>query len=193
MKRSAFLVLTLGLIIWLAILADGWALSHLVYLDVYEHDWGRMLRTMGFLPFWLLAGAALMLVDRPGPASPRRGALLMLAPTIAGALGEVLKLLVRRERPHPADGAAYVFRAWSDHPFSSKGFGMPSSHAIVAFAAAAMLARLFPRARVVWYGMAVGCALTRVLSQAHYLSDVTVAAVMGVLVSAALPSVDREP
>jgi membrane-associated phospholipid phosphatase len=54
--------------------------------------------------------------------------------------------------------------------------GLPSSHALVAFAGAFALARLFPRARWVFYLLALGCGLTRVLATAHYLSDVIVAA-----------------
>jgi len=56
---------------------------------------------------------------------------------------------------------------------------MASSHTAVAFGAAAMLARLFPGARIVWYGVAAGCALTRVASGAHFMSDVVVGALLG--------------
>ena len=183
--RRLLALLAAVAVIGLALLADRWTYAHIVSLDVYEHDWGRMLRTMGFLPFWLTAGCALMLCDRPQPGWPRRGGLLMAAATLGGAAAELLKLLVRRERPG-AGGAEYVFRLWSDRPFSTGGLGMPSSHAFVAFAAAAMLARLFPRARVVWYGLAAGCALTRVLSHGHFLSDVVVAAIGGYLVVIAI-------
>jgi undecaprenyl-diphosphatase len=90
-------------------------------------------------------------------------------------------------RPGVYDGA-YGFRAWSDHPFSSAGFGMPSSHALVAFAGAAAVARLFPRAAPVWYALAVGCGITRLLAGAHFLSDVVVGAIIGVTVAVSLPA-----
>ena len=41
------------------------------------------------------------------------------------------------------------------------------------------MVRLFPRARWLWYLLAIGCALTRVLAVAHFLSDTVVAAVLG--------------
>ena len=63
---------------------------------------------------------------------------------------------------------------------------MPSTHAIVAFAAAAVLARLWPRARVIWYGLAAGCALTRVWTRAHFVSDCVVAAVVAYAIVALL-------
>jgi membrane-associated phospholipid phosphatase len=49
----------------------------------------------------------------------------------------------------------------------------------VAFAAAAALARLFPDTWLLWYAIAVGCALTRVASGAHFVSDVILAALVG--------------
>ncbi|MGH7560630.1 MAG: phosphatase PAP2 family protein, partial [Gemmatimonadales bacterium] len=62
--------------------------------------------------------------------------------------------------------------------------GLPSSHVMVAFAGAAVLARLFPGAAPVGYLLAAGCALTRVLARAHFLSDVVVGAVAGWAVGA---------
>jgi membrane-associated phospholipid phosphatase len=102
---------------------------------------------------------------------------------VGGIVAEVLKLLFRRERPE-AHAGAYVFRSWRDHAVSTAGLSLPSSHALVAFAAAAMLARLYPRARWLCFALAVGCALTRVLARAHFLSDVTLAAIVGWAVAA---------
>lgn len=163
----------------LSMLADGWVAEHVRYGRVYETDWGRMLRNFGYLPFWLLAAIALALHDRGSRERWRRAAMLAAAPTAAGMVGEVLKILVRRQRP-PDIATAYAFRAWSDHPLSSRGLGFPSSHAVVAFGAAAILSRMFPRARVVWYAAATACAFSRLLAHAHYLSDVVAAAAIGV-------------
>jgi membrane-associated phospholipid phosphatase len=178
--RNALIAIVL---IALSLLADGWVAQHVRYGRVYETDWGRMLRTFGYLPFWLLAAIALAMDDRESREWWRRGALLAAAPTAAGIVGELLKITVRRMRP-PDEGSVYSFRAYSDHPFSSRGFGFPSSHAVVAFGAAAILARMFPRARVVWYTAAVGCAVSRLLAHAHYLSDVVAAALIGIAVAA---------
>lgn len=170
-------------LIALSMLADGWVAEHVRFGRVYETDWGRMLRNFGYLPFWLLAAIALALHDRQSREWWRRGALLALVPTASGIVGELLKILVRRMRP-PDVGSAYAFRAYADHPFSSRGFGFPSSHAVVAFGAAAILSRLFPRAKVVWYAAAVGCAVSRLLAHAHYVSDVVAGACIGIGVAA---------
>ncbi|MGH7581973.1 MAG: phosphatase PAP2 family protein [Gemmatimonadales bacterium] len=162
-------------------LLDRWAWQHLVDRTVYDRDWGRMLRTAGFLPTWLIIAAGLWLSTRD-----TRGALrLALIPTAAGAICAVLQVLIRRERPGLHDGH-YYFRAFTDRPFQGVDFGLPSSHAIVAFAAAWVLCRMYPRGWPVWLGLAAGTAVSRVLAGAHFLSDVTVAAVAAYFVVAVL-------
>ncbi len=160
-------------------LLDGWAWRHVAVPGVYDHDVGRMLRTFGFLPIWLLMAIAYWLQTR----HTRNALLLGGAPTLAGLLCEVLKILLRRERPG-LHGGAYYFRPFTDRLIKTTDFGLPSSHAMVAFAAAWVLCRLYPRACVIWIALAVGCALTRVEAQAHFLSDVTVAAVAAYFVVA---------
>ena len=176
-SRARFLVAGVAAI-GLAFALDPWAYRHIAYARVYEQDWGRFLRVMGFLPTWLIAAFALWLHERGAvSAASRRALLLAGSPVLAGITGELLKLLLRRERPEAHHGA-YFFRPFSDHPFSSSGLALPSSHAIVAFGAAAMLAYLFPRARWVWFALATGCAMTRILARAHFLSDTVVAALV---------------
>ena len=163
-------------------LLDRWAFAALAYNGVYEHDWGRLLRIMGFAPTWLLAAAALWLEGRGGSdgAGPRLRATagtVVIAVALGGLGAEALKLLIRRERP---DGSGlYLFRSFTDHPFSTGRLGMPSSHTMVAFAGAAVLARRFPRAAPILYGLAAGCGLTRLMAQAHFLSDVVAGALGG--------------
>jgi membrane-associated phospholipid phosphatase len=116
-------------------------------------------------------------------AALHRGLLVLGSAAAGGLAAEVVKILVRRLRPSAGEGE-YLFRAWSDRPFSSSGLGMASSHAGVAFGALAMLALLFPRARPLCYLLAAGCAYSRVAAGAHFLSDVTAGAVLGVAVAA---------
>ena len=183
-RRTLLLMLGGAALLLIASLGDAWAYTYLTFPRVYEQNWGRLLRVIGWLPFWLLAGAvfwrsAATLVAR------RHAIILMGAPTLSGAMSELLKLLIRRERPGPNAGA-YVFRSFAEHTFSTAGLGMPSGDATVAFAACVIAARLWPHARGIWYGLAIGCALGRVLSRAHFLSDVTAAAILGSVVADAL-------
>lgn len=180
---ARFWVLAIASIV-LAHLLDPVAFRYLRIDDVYGEDWGRMLRVMGFVPLWIAGGAALMLEDRtPWRGMVRsRGGLVIAGSIVGGIAAELTKLLVRRRRP--GELGEYLFRPFTERTFSTGGLGMPSSHALVAFGAAAVLARLFPRARVVWWGLAWGCGLSRVAAGAHFLSDVVAAAIIGWLVGA---------
>lgn len=164
----------IGIVI--AHLIDPWMFDHFRMDDIYGEDWGRLLRVLGYLPLWFVLALALWLHEVP--RMWRRPAALALTPAIAGIAGELLKLLLRRERPGAHEGA-YYFRPFSERTFSSSGLALPSSHAVVAFGAAAILSRLFPRAWVIWWALAWGCALSRVAAGAHFLSDVVVSAVVG--------------
>ena len=180
-------LLASALLFALACLLDQWAYHHLRVEDVYGRDWGRLFRIAGFVPTWMLGSLALILTDAgAGSPPPRRfwwrGMLLTVAPIAGGLLCEALKILLRRERPSLHDGA-YYWRSFSDHFWSTGNIGLPSSHTMVAFAGAGMASYLFPRTWPAWMLLAAGCAFTRVAAQAHFLSDVTLAAVAGLFVA----------
>jgi membrane-associated phospholipid phosphatase len=187
-RYAAYAVLA-AVAIGAATRVDGWTYRHFVMLDVYEHDWGRLLRMVGYLPTRVAVAAGAAAADRRvrswREAATTTCAFVLYAATLGGLVAEPLKIVIRRDRPDAGLGT-YVFRAWSDRPLSSAGFGMPSSHAIVAFGAAAMLWRVYPRGRALWVALAIGCAATRVASHAHFLSDVVVAAMLGPVVAVAV-------
>ncbi len=173
MRPAARVTLLAVLAIVVAHLGDPYAYQHLAKDGVYDADFGRMFRIVGYLPIWILLAVAVWLHTRD-----RRTALLIGGmPALGGLAAEVFKILLRRERPNLHDGA-YCFRPFSERFWSTRDIGLPSSHAMVAFSGAWVLCRLYPKAWPVWIGLAVGCAITRVQAQAHFLSDVTVAAVL---------------
>lgn len=168
-------------------LGDEWVYAHLTLPDVYEHDWGRLFRLAGYLPVWIVVAAGMACArvrfrGWRGVVFAPEGRVL-LAATLGGTLAEPLKLLIRGDRPRAGLGLHHYY-TWTAHPWSTGGLGMPSSHTLVAFSAAAMLARCFPRGGVLWFALATGCGVTRVLSGAHFLSDVVAAALLGPLVAA---------
>jgi membrane-associated phospholipid phosphatase len=173
------LAITIGATL-LTLLADRWVYQHVQNPNVYDRDWGRLLRAMGFAGTWIALAAFVRL--QGGASAARRAWLVFWSPVVAGAVAELLKLVVRRERPGLHDGL-YGFRPFDERTWNAAGLAFPSSHAAVAFGGAAMLARLYPRARWVGYTLAAGCAYTRLLARAHFVSDVVFAAGLGWLVA----------
>jgi len=183
-----FLVMSV-IVLVAAHLLDGWAYVHLSAPTFHDSEFGRWFRVFGFLPVWLTAVVLFVLHDwprgTPGARGPAywRGLFVLGSVLAAGVLAEVLKIVLRRERPWSHDGA-YVFRPWSPEPFYTGGLALPSSHVLIAAAGCLALAKLFPRTRFVWYAFIVACAFSRVASRAHFLSDVSLAALGGIVVSA---------
>lgn len=146
-------------------------------------DWYRALRVAGYLPTWFAIGAAVFLhARRRAPIeAAKRGGFVVLSALLAGVAAEALKLLLRRQRPLGSD--EYVFRSFTNAPFSSANLGLPSSHTLIAFAGAFAMARLLPATAPVWFLWAAGCALTRVIDGAHFLSDTVLGATVALPVS----------
>lgn len=152
--------------------------------------WGRndflmMWRISGYLPFWLLIAAAMVLIDHGNVLLRQsrrvwfRGVMLFTSVTLAGIAAELIKLLIRRERPRENVDPGYFFRSFLEEPLNSSPLGMPSSHATIAFAGAFILSRLYPRATVVWFLFPLGCGYGRLMGGAHFLSDIYGAAFVG--------------
>jgi len=164
---------------------------------------GDLGRLVGFAEiFGHTLGAAALLVGTlvldPALALPWRGArgvavCRLVAATYAGGLAtDVVKLLVARVRPRAADLTAlasvagtFGTGAVAETPGRSDLMSFPSGHAAVAAGLAAALSWRYPRGAVFFTVVAAAAALQRVVSSAHYPSDVAFGAALG-LAGAAL-------
>jgi len=92
------------------------------------------------------------------------------------AVDEVMKVIFMRERP-AIDGARGRFFQTSVGTDSS----FPSTHSMIAWSSAAVLAEEYPSRlnTLGFYGVATGVSLTRVLGQQHFPSDVLVGSALG--------------
>ena len=144
------------------------------------HDAYALFRVLGNGATWVLVGAVLLSIDLAAGGVRRFGRVstLVLATLSSGLAANLLKLLIRRGRPRAHDGE-FWFRPFTDEPFSSSGFGMPSGDATLACAGLFTLYRFYPAAWRLWVLLGSGCALGRMLAGAHFLSDVLVGATLG--------------
>lgn len=143
-----------------------------------RRDWYQVLRQVGYVPTWLIVGAAMVLAGTTRVW--RAGVLVAISAALGGAAAEVVKIVLSRQRPinNGAEDGAYV---WGP-PFEllydthAGNHGLASSHAGVAFGAAFLLAFAFPRAAPLFIALAIGCGVGRMLAGAHFATDVLVAA-----------------
>lgn len=141
---------------------------------------------LGHSAKYLYASAAAFLVFRfvvRRPRWSRAGALVFGAIFVPGVLINVLKVLIGRVRPH----LLIEEQQWGFVPmtFDYDTSSMPSGHSSTIFGLALALSVLFPRWRMLWFGLAAVVALSRVITAAHYPSDVIVGAYIGLTFGAA--------
>ena len=97
---------------------------------------------------------------------------------ISGIIADIITPIAGRARPilWLRDGI-YGFA-----PFTAQGSlwnGMPSGHTTTAFALAFSLSAFYPKGRILWFAYALLLALSRIIVDAHYLSDVCAGALLG--------------
>jgi len=111
-------------------------------------------------------------------------ASIFIVVAAAGLSDDALKVIFGRARP-------YIWLAGDDSGFGFFRYGarfasFPSGHTTTSVAAALVLSALFPRLRPVFLGFAVLIAASRIVLDAHYLSDVLAGATLGWAVATAL-------
>ncbi|MFA4993899.1 MAG: phosphatase PAP2 family protein [Bdellovibrionales bacterium] len=96
---------------------------------------------------------------------------------ISGIVANIIKPLAGRARPllWLRDGL-YGFEPFT--MLNSLWNGMPSGHSTTAFALAFSLAFLYPRGRIIWFSYAFLLSLSRIMVNAHYLSDICAGAML---------------
>jgi membrane-associated phospholipid phosphatase len=161
--------------------APGWVI---VVFDVLT-DFGRsgwFLWPLGgvLLVLAVLASTALAPVQRLIIAAVAvRAGFLFAAIAAPSLFVTVIKRVIGRARPfvgEHADPFHYVLFSWRADYAS-----MPSGHATTAFAAAVAVGVLWPRLRAPMLVYALVIAVSRVVLDAHYVSDVIAGAIAGVI------------
>lgn len=102
-----------------------------------------------------------------------------LCVALSGLLTNLMKRLVGRSRPKLLDQQdIYAIQPWT---FKSDWASWPSGHTTTSVAVALALATFFPRWRIPLLVLAVLIGLSRVIVNAHYLSDILAGAAVASL------------
>jgi membrane-associated phospholipid phosphatase len=100
---------------------------------------------------------------------------------IASVILHSIKILLGRRRPRDElELNLYGFRPFT---FDLACDSFPSGHALTIFCVAVVLSAAAPMLAPLWFAVAICLALTRVLLNSHYLSDVLVGAGIGLIVT----------
>ncbi len=98
---------------------------------------------------------------------------------VSGIVADIIKPILGRARP-----VTFVREGiYGFHPFTFHAAwnSMPSGHATTAFTIATILTFFRPRHQVLWFVGAAIIAVSRVMVNAHYLSDIFAGAAVGIL------------
>lgn len=182
-KVVAYAIGALALLPLLILYIDG---SVKDFILSVQSDWGlKAANTITLMGSGLAdaAIAAILLVIGLKAGKPREaaaGRCGLFAVIVASLFGQVLKNLFCRSRPLTETSGQFFV----EFPCLGKGAGFisfPSGHSVTAFALAFVLARAYPRYAVLFYGLAVLVALSRVYLVKHFPSDVVAGAAIGIL------------
>jgi undecaprenyl-diphosphatase len=106
-----------------------------------------------------------------------RSAAIFAVVAAAGLVNDALKILFGRARPHlwlAGDESGFHFLR-----YSAKYASFPSGHTATSVAAAVIFSALWPGGRPIFIAFAVLIATSRIILDAHYVSDVAAGALVG--------------
>ncbi len=112
---------------------------------------------------------------------------ILLAAIGSGLAANLLKLVIRRDRPwgiaaevtHGLETFGGLFPSLGG---SSHAQSFPSAHSATAMGLAVALASYYPRGRHMFYALAGATAISRVIAPSHYISDTLAGLALGIAI-----------
>lgn len=201
--RLRLVALTIGGLAALAMVTiDRPVATWVAALDPSVHRFFSATARPGLSTGWLIGSALLALLAgviawRSAEAARKQRwrshalapAFVFASVALAGLTTDLVKAVVGRFRPKLflLDGR-YGFDFLH---YKADFLSFPSGHATTAFALATAFTLLWPRPAVVYFALAAGIAISRVGSNAHFVSDVLVGAFVGTVMTLYVRAVYR--
>jgi hypothetical protein len=170
----------LGLVVAVTITTDHQAMSDVVSRNTSFNNTNTNASNVLISPF-IAAPAVMYVAGHLGDSDHARETGILGGEAMLDGLvvEQGMKLMFWRERPavDSAKGKFFQTSVGTDSSF-------PSSHSVVAWSSAAVLAEEYPSRlnQLAIYGVATGVSLTRVLGQQHFPTDVLVGSAFGWMV-----------
>jgi len=134
---------------------------------------------------YLIPTAAYFIIFRKSRQKKAQKSLFMFSTVaVSGILGDIIKVIAGRFRP-----VLYFNRGLFGFDFfhiDSDYLSFPSGHSVTAMSIMVALGKLFPEFRYFFYVVGIVIASSRAVITAHYLSDVLVGALIGIMTSVLL-------
>ncbi len=106
----------------------------------------------------------------------------LLVHGVAGLFTQILKHTIGRPRPRLKQG-----QDWEIAPSLESGWdSFPSGHTTASFAVATVLAYHFPKGKMLWFGLAAFVGTCRVITGAHFPTDVLGGILVGIATGLAI-------
>lgn len=149
----------------------------------FSGDIDGILEFVGLLGHGITTTLTFFLIWNLDKANRIGAILLVIAVFNSGVTTTILKIIVHRPRPFVVtkletqpEVEPEVWNGFKGSDYHS----FPSGHSTVAFALATSLSILYPQGARLFFVLAVMVALQRVITQAHYPSDVLAGALVGI-------------
>src|SRR5882762_9973549 len=127
------------------------------------------------------AGLMLLLDPRRFKYNLQPGVLLLIVVFGTSLICTLLKRIFGRVRPGRDDAGKFLGLTWRHANFRES---FPSSHSASAMAMSMLLAKLYPPAAMLFWALAIICAVLRYLMDAHWPSDVVAGIAIGLAAGA---------
>jgi len=118
---------------------------------------------------------------RINPGVAMKAWFLFTSVAVSGIVANIIKFIFGRPRP-----GMYISEGLKDFQFfetASRYLSLPSGHATTVFSVAVFIAYLYPRFKWLAFVIAVIVAVSRVMVNKHFVSDVMLGSVLGAYTS----------